>query len=141
MKSATLTNNVKKEINFHNSTDLPVMIDSWIDGSNKLYSRKIDPAEKCIIHSSTGEWHIHCMMDEESDRQIWVEKGLDKYLLIGKFWSQPCANGNYSWIEWEERFDCVYSDYDLGGETKGLITFVLKKDVVSSSSLDETLDE
>ena len=121
-----MENYYTKEIHFHNTTELPVMIDSWIDGSNTLYSRKIDAGVKAIIHSSVGEWHIHSMMDDEEDRKKWVEKGLDRYLLIGKFWSQPCAGGNYSWMEWEDRFDCVYSEHDLGGDVKGLIRFVYK---------------
>ncbi len=116
-----------KQIHFHNTTELPVMVDSWIDGSNQLYSRKIEAGEKAILHSSVGEWHLHSMMDEEEDREKWVEKGLDKYLLIGKFWSQPCdSNGEYAWIEWYEKFDCIYSEHESGGNVKGLIRFVYK---------------
>ena len=114
------------KIHFHNTTELPVMIDSWIDNSNTFYSRKIEAGEKAIIYSSVGEWHIHSRMDDEEDRQKWVDKDLDRYLLIGRFWSQPCANGKYSWMQWEERFDCVYSKHELGGDVKGLIRFVYK---------------
>jgi hypothetical protein len=118
--------NYTKQIHFHNSTKLPVTIDSWIDGSNTMYSRKINPGEKSIIHSSVGEWHINSILDKKEDKKIWTDEGLSKYTILGKFRSQPCASGNYSWMEWEEIFDCVYSNYDLGGNVKGLITFVYK---------------
>ena len=35
-----------KYIYFHNNTDLPLMISSWVDGSNTLKSAKITPTKK-----------------------------------------------------------------------------------------------
>ena len=112
-----------KQIYFHNTTELPVMIDSWVDGTNTLYSQRIGAGEKVLLHSSVGEWHVHCMMKDEIDRKIWIEKGLKKYLLIGKFRSQPCASGNYAWMEWDKQFECIYSEND-SEDVKGLITFI-----------------
>lgn len=114
-----------KYIHFHNKTDLPIMLDSWIDGSNRLHTIKINPRETQIIHSSVGEWHIHSMFEHSSkDRQIWIEKGFEKYTNIGQFRSSPCASGNYSWIDYEDIFECIFSKTELlENEFKGLISF------------------
>jgi hypothetical protein len=112
-----------KQIHFHNTTELPVMIDSWVDGSNKFYSQRIGAGEKVLIHSSIGEWHIHSMFTDTEDRKLWVENGLGKYLLIGKFRSKPCASGNYAWMEWDDYFECIYSENE-SEDVKGLITFI-----------------
>lgn len=121
-----------KYVNFHNNSDLPIMIDSWIDGSNSLRCLRIGPQEKLIIHSSVGEWHVDSMLDDENDYKVWKELGLNRYVNLGKFRSDPCASGNYAWMEWEHIFDCVYSECDptLDPRSKepiiGLVTFVFK---------------
>jgi hypothetical protein len=121
-----------KYINFHNNTELPVMVDSWIDGSNSLRCLRVGPQEKLVIHSSVGEWHVNSMLTEESDYKQWREGGLKWYVNLGKFRSDPCASGNYSWMEWEHIFDCIYSECDpvLDPRSKepivGLVTFVFK---------------
>jgi hypothetical protein len=120
-----------KFILFHNDTDLPVMVDSWVDGSNILKCLKIQPREKLVIHSSVGEWHLNGMLYGE-DRKLWDDKGLTKYTLVGKFRSDPCAYGNYSWMEYEDNvFNCKYSKLDNYEDkrVKGLMKF----------SLDESL--
>lgn len=118
-----------KYIYFHNNTDLPIMIDSWIDGSNKLQHMKINPNEKKIIHSSVGEWHLNTMFESMNDRIIWEEKGfnLTRYITIGKFRSNRSASGNYSWLE-DDLFECIYmeNNHDNNNEIKGLITFSQK---------------
>ena len=81
---------IVKFIHFHNNTDLPIMIDSWVDNSYAMNSLRVNPREKIIIHSCVGEWHLHSMFESLEDRNIWKEKGLDNYLTIGKFWSIPC---------------------------------------------------
>ena len=142
-----------KYIHFHNNTDLPIMINSWVDGSNKLQHIKIHPNEKRIIHSSVGEWHLNSMFESIEDRNIWKEKGLDlnRHITIGTFRSNRSASGNYSWIEDEDVFECIFThienidiDNDNNNTTqtfmcnrdnivtkcediKGLITFSQKK--------------
>jgi hypothetical protein len=115
-----------KYINFHNDSELPIIIDSWVDGTNRLQSIDIEPGQKLIIHSSVGEWHLHAMLDTEK-RKIWNDKGLKRVVNIGKFRSQPCASGDYSWLDYDNIFDCVYSEIpeNLNSENKirGLITF------------------
>ena len=90
-----------------------------------MHSIQIGPDEKKILHSSVGEWHMDSMFNDHSDCDIWKTAGLGKHLIIGKFRSDPCASGNYSWMEYYEPFECVYSEIaNSGDEVKGLITFV-----------------
>jgi len=119
-----------KYINFHNNSDLPIMIDSWV--KNSLRCLRVGPQEKLIIHSSVGEWHVNSMLDKENDYKQWREGGLKWYVNLGKFRSDPCATGNYAWMEWEHIFDCVYSECDPVLDSRstepitGLVTFVFK---------------
>jgi len=115
-----------KYIHFVNDTDLPVMIDSWVDGSNTLKCLKIAPREKRIIHSSVGEWHINAMLFDE-DRKLWNDnENLKKVVIIGKFRSRPCPQGEYSWLDWDNKFDCVYSEPDKPVDgVNGVMTFSL----------------
>ena len=123
-----------KYIHFHNNTDLPIMINTWIDGSNKLQYIKINPREKRILHSSVGEWHLNTMFESLEDRIIWEDKGfnLARYITIGKFRSNRSASGNYSWLE-DNIFECTYTDTHTTDKTnekiKGLITFSYSKNI------------
>jgi hypothetical protein len=114
-----------KYIHFHNATEFPIMVDSWVDGSNTLECIKILSGEKLVIHSSVGEWHVNSMFPEEDDRKLWSSRGLKNYINLGKFRSDPCASGEYSWMDWDHIFDCVYSEIE-GDDVRGLITFVFK---------------
>ena len=98
-----------KYINFHNNTTQCVILESWIevmDGLSSFKSKTVSPGEKLIIHSITGEWFIND----------------DKYCYIGKFTSKPSFLGNYSWIDNENEFQCVYSETNEN-DIVGLITF------------------
>ena len=88
-------NNRTTYINFHNMSELPIMIDSWVDGSHKLHCLRVGPGEKLVIESSVGEWHINSMLDDEADRNMWSIRGLKNFINLGKFRSDPCASGNY----------------------------------------------
>ena len=114
-----------KFILFHNDTDVPIMIDTWVDTSIALQCLKVLPREKLVINSSVGEWHLNGMLYGE-DRNIWNDKGLQKYTLVGKFRSDPCAYGNYSWMEYVDNvFKCEYSKLNNYEDkrVKGLMTF------------------
>jgi len=100
------------------------MIDSWVDNSNQLKCLKINPREKLIIHSSVGEWHLNAMFNNKEDTTLWKEMGLGKVINIGKFWSTPCASGNYSWLDYDNLFTCKFCE--LPDEELNLITFSLK---------------
>jgi len=120
-----------KYINFHNDTDLPVLIDAWVDGSNTLKTIRIGPNETRVIHSSVGEWHMHAMFDDANDDELWKDRGLGKYYpIIGKFRSDPCFSGNYSWMEYRH-FICEYSDYSVVSDprVKGQIKFSIANEL------------
>jgi hypothetical protein len=131
------------------------MIDSWIDGSNQLKCLKINAGEKLVIHSSVGEWHgimrlfvppntarlscvkslpkpgVNSMFDDDDDWNQWKEYGLENYINLGKFRSDPCAMNNYSWMEWPDIFNCIYSKCEPSSENNiiGLVTFIYSKKI------------
>lgn len=112
-----------KYIEFHNNTNLPVNIGSWVDGSNTMRFIVIYPDECVTLHSSVGEWHLDSMFNDVKHSKSWSDAGLGKHTIVGKFRSSPCASGNYSWMEYYEPFDCIYTE-DKSKEVKGLITFL-----------------
>jgi hypothetical protein len=103
-----------KFINFHNNTDLSVTIESWVDGSNEFQTKNINPGEKLVINSSVGEWHL-TNYNLKNCKTTWN---------IGKFRSDPCASGNYSWMEYDDEFQCEYSK--IPENISGLITLTQK---------------
>jgi hypothetical protein len=105
------------------------MVDSWIDGSNTLKCLKVGPGEKLILHSSVGEWHLNTIFPDYEDWEPWNKKGfcVSRYSIIGKFRSDPCASGNYSWLEYDDPFECIYSELKEPIENaSGLMTFCQK---------------
>lgn len=112
-----------QNIHFHNDTDLPIMIDAWT--KNHLKSTRVAPKETILLYSSVGEWHINSMFDDPIDNAAWKDAGLKKYLHVGKFRSDPCASGNYSWLEYDDdKFNIEYSKKD-DNIVRGVITFSL----------------
>jgi hypothetical protein len=110
-------------IRFRNDTDLPILIHAWVKGSNTLDHCIVRPKTDALLHSSVGEWHMDSMFDGlTEDRQIWIDAGLENHLIIGKFRSSPCYSGDYSWMEYDKPFDCIYS-CDPEKPVSGLITF------------------
>ena len=113
-------------IQFINNTDLPVLIDSWIDGFNFKKTFRVEAFEKKIIYSEVGEWHLHARFESERDITIWKQKGnklLHRNITIGSFHSTPCASGNYSWLETDD-FECVYSELQIPEKhVKGVVIF------------------
>ena len=113
-------------IHFHNATPFPLMIDTWIDTSQK--SIKILPNYLALLHSSVGEWHMNTMFPDRKDRELWRQyKGLEKFTHIGKFRNKPCIQGNYVWMEYDKPFHCIYSEMKES-KVKGLITFFWRKE-------------
>lgn len=120
-----------KYIYFHNDTDLPVLIESWVDGSSSTQIIRFDPKEKKVVHSSVGEWHIISMFDNKEDNQKWKDAGLKHCCNIGKFRSRPCASNCYYWLDYTDTFSCNYTDLEDDKDVsfiKGLITFYQVKD-------------
>lgn len=119
-----------KYIHFHNDTDLPIVVEGWVSTSYGLSTLKgltVQSGEKLVVHSSVGEWHLNSMFTDSEDREMWKKKELGdyKYLNIGKFRSDPCASGNYSWMEYDDSpFECVYSKLEEPIENvDGLVIF------------------
>jgi len=115
-------------IHFHNASPFPVMIDTWINTT--LESFRIPSSHIVLLESSVGEWNIHSMFPDRKDRKLWYQqKGLEKLTNIGTFRNKPCAKGNYAWMEYDEPFHCIYSEFK-NSEVKGLITFFMRKDKI-----------
>jgi len=96
-------------IRFRNNTDLPINVSAWI--KNVMKPIKVAPFAEVILQSSVGEWHLDSMLDLDADYKIWKDQGLQKYHIVGKFRSDPCALGNYSWMEYDDGvFECVYTE-------------------------------
>jgi len=115
-----------KYVHFHNDTDLPIIIRSWVTGSNTLQHQIVKPREKGILHSSVGEWHMDSMFDVDTEEaKIWKERKLEKHHIIGKFRSNPFISGEYSSMEHDEPFACTYSEIQ-GRDIKGTIVFTMK---------------
>jgi hypothetical protein len=117
-----------KYVNFHNNSELPIMIDSWV--KNSLSCLRVGPGESIILFSSVGEWHVNSMLTDEADYKMWRDGGLEWYVNLGKFRSDPCASGDYAWMEWEDIFDCIHTECEPVFHEKsdepitGLVTFV-----------------
>ena len=93
--------NVTEKINFYNDTDSDVWVETWITEKSTLQKFQIKSKEQKIIISCVGEWHL---------------MACNGYNYIGKFRSDPCASGNYSWME-KIGYNCEYttsSENDLG---------------------------
>lgn len=117
---------ITKYVHFHNNTNLHVNISSWIDGSNTMQNKIIKPGAKHLIHSSVGEWHMDSMFHSGSEEyKIWKERGLTKHDIIGKFRSDPSAMCEYSWLDYDDPFECVYSEIQ-DNKVVGLITLSIK---------------
>lgn len=118
-----------KYIYFQNNTDLPIEVSSWIDGSNILDCFTVNPYQKLKIHSSVGEWHLN-IPHGDSEFKVWKDKnlGIDRVNpYLGKFRSEACASGNYSWLNAMDVFDCIYSiDKSNDDNINGLIIFTQK---------------
>ena len=97
-----------KSINFHNNTSQDITLESWSEAINGIASFKsttVLPGEKLVVYSSVGEWHLSTV----------------KEFNIGIFRADPCASGDYSWLE-NDLFNCVYSE-NTENNIIGLITF------------------
>jgi hypothetical protein len=96
-------------IRFRNNTDLPINVGGFQDG--RLKEVKVGPFVEVILRSSVGEWHLDSMFQNDEDCKAWEDRGLQKYHTVGKFRSDPCALGNYSWMEYDDGvFECVYTE-------------------------------
>ena len=116
-----MEDNSPKYMFFFNSTRMPVQISSWVTGSDTMHSATVRPFQRCMVHSSVGEWHLDSMLEH---REMWAQtEGLSDLLVLGKFRSKPCASGDYAWIY--PPFEGVYSVLPSG---LGLLTLFITSD-------------
>ena len=113
---------ITQYIQFYNSTYLPVLINAWIN--SQIHQTRIGPQEQRLLYSTVGEWYLDSMFANNEDRELWIKAGLKNHHIIGKFHSDPCIQGEYSWMEYDEPFDCIYTE--TTDAIKGLITLVRK---------------
>ena len=117
-------------IYFSNLTNLPIMIDYWInhltlDGLSELKSIRISPKEKVILKSLVDSWKINAMFPEYEDKELWKNNGLSNIIQIGSFRSTPCASGSYISMK-TDHFRCVYSKVKNGQDgITGMISFMI----------------
>jgi len=107
-----------KSILFYNSTIFPVFVEGW--KRNQTYEQFVHPNEHCTVYSESGEWYIHKMFcsDNKEALEFWKKMVPEiTYSYLGKFRSEPCYQGDYSWMEYN-MFDAVHDN--------GMIIFVQK---------------
>jgi hypothetical protein len=112
-----------EHIKFLNNTDLPINVYGFQNGV--WAGLTVRPSEEVVLYSTVGEWHLDSMFYNDEDSKIWKDQGLQKYHIVGKFRSDPCALGDFSWMEFNDgAFNCVYTEL-LSTEDgiKGHITF------------------
>lgn len=98
-------------INFINESGLPVLVESWLRnklGSSSLQAQCVMPNQTVKLESTTGEWYLNCMFTDDTLRSEWTKQN-HQMLTLGKFRSEPCMSGNYSWMECKE-FNAIYKD-------------------------------
>lgn len=104
-----MSRKVTEYIRFQNNTDLPIIVDGFQGG--RMKEVRVGPGEEVVLYSTVGEWHLDSMFQNDEDRKTWEDQGLQKYHIVGKFRSDPCALGNYSWMEYDDGvFECVYTE-------------------------------
>jgi hypothetical protein len=108
---------------FKNESQFPVMVESWIvcGGVTQMKSVHVEPFTNCLVHSCVGEWHIHSYLLTEEEINIWKENGVKENSYVGKFRSEPCSSGNYSWMDVPE-FYCVFEEEDITENTMSFFT-------------------
>ena len=88
---------------FINNFELPVNIETWQPicfGFSEMKIITVNPGEKIIMGSETGEWLINSFIYDKDICHQWKATGYESSLgqVIGKFRDQPCIRGDYSWM-------------------------------------------
>jgi len=97
---------------FINNFSLPIIIETWqvlCFGLSEMKSITVNPREKIIMGSITGEWFINSLITDKDTRRKWKSSGYESRLgqEIGKFRNKPCMRGEYSWV-YNNDFEIVY---------------------------------
>jgi hypothetical protein len=120
-----------KQIFFYNNTDVPIMMDYWIDEtwveniccSNSI---KIEPKENRKIYSCLGEWNLHSEFHNLDDTNLWKNKGLDILNPIGNIRYKPNSQEKFTFINYDV-FCLEYKELYQEENNYGIFTFSYKK--------------
>lgn len=125
---------------FKNMSNLPIMVDCWVNKSSGISIMKsvcVAENEECILPSNIGEWYVHRMLYDHSMIDKWKKDDTMKKcpLVIGKFHSYSTENGKYASLDTDLftmiyehiEYDCIYYDYIKYKNLKGKIIFQLNE--------------
>ena len=117
-----------QQIYFYNNTDVPIMIDYWIDETWVeniccSHSIKIQPREKRMMYSCLAEWTLHSEFFNSDDTKLWKDKGFDISNPVGKILCKP----NVQCFIYYHGFCLDYRELQDDGINYGFITFSCKK--------------
>jgi hypothetical protein len=115
-----------KQIFFYNNTDVPIMVDYWIneilvENIGCFQTIKIHPSEKRMIYNSSGEWILHSDFFNLDDIIKWEKKKFNLSNPIGKISYKPNFEGFINndifcvnlreWIENGKKYDFITFSY------------------------------
>ncbi len=105
--------NDRQKIIFTNNTDLPVVVSSFkhiMKCLQRLEDVIVRPGQTIEVTSTTCEWFLSCVgFTDDEDYKRWDGYYESSISRIGKFRSEPCAVGDYSWMN-TDTFDAIYKD-------------------------------
>ena len=85
-----------------NDSPLPVNVETWqslcFGLISEMKSILLNPGERKIMTSETGEWFINTYIFDESLRNEWIRAGYTPGKVIGKFRSEPAIRGENVWM-------------------------------------------
>lgn len=105
----------KYSVTFVNESDLPVMVEGWKEimvGLNQIHTVLVLPGEESTVSCITGEWFVTTFFNESRYHNQWAIKKLQNLREIGKFRINPCAYGDYSWMD-TDKFDITREEGDI----------------------------
>jgi hypothetical protein len=107
---------------FINNSGLPINLETWqkkMEGLHSLNEVLVKSDEQVIFPSTTGEWYLQNCLYNKEDVAEWIAAKMKPGYRVGKFRDEPCASGNYSWMN-DDAFDILYD------KEKNTATFVRK---------------
>lgn len=100
----------------NNCKILSIIVSTWMYKMNCLSEYidiEIPPNTTIELKSSTGEWIIGSLFQENKQRNLWKNHGLELNPRIAKFRNNSCATGNYTWNFMDNDFDLVHENGNI----------------------------
>jgi hypothetical protein len=98
---------------FHNNTNLPIIVSSWIKEMNGISVYKdiiILPYEKIDIYSNVGEYIVSSQFYDIKNNNIWKNENLPIDTILAKFRNKCCVFGNFTCNFIENHFILDYEE-------------------------------